>query len=1075
LSTANTFSSTTFSPLFFVFIGFANEKGRDHMPRNRSTDRSIYTEVTSAEQPMDDSVSSINCPTEEAQTLLPASRREFLKHAVVAGVGLAAAVSLPTVGQAFEGEASTKQRSPFPEQTLLDLSGKLRRPVPPELYHSWKKELNHSNKLSPSRAALLHLWVGEYELAVNEALTKAAWHFRTAQKLAPARKKDAFYGWASYNGAVTIFNQKKYREAAEAFDTLLRGHKTPLIGFDRRAASRWLKHTGFCAAQSEALVARGVPRPAKLNNECGAASLAACLRALKLPSEKATVLAATRVTERGSNLQDLVDACPKLGAKGFAVLADSREALLALPKPLVAHIQGDHFCAVTSADVKDGVKYLCSSCGVWPGGEMHVSWDQWDAMTPGAYLCVQRPESQGGKVMAHLLNEQPKLVALASHKKQNQQPEGIQIASIASASGLDLTTTLQLSELYRKLSGLIIQYPQAQSAMCGLPPASPTKNPAAKSKKDGDPVDLFSGEESYSAIDLVVYNPNGPDVVWSRSYRTLRGFESGYQFCDHGTNWSQGYNVYILDLTPAPPPAGSIWLQGGGYASITGTSAPGNSQDWEITYNSTVIASSDSRNGWYVVTGDGSSIWIQSPYDAVIDSGYTIQVAYTDENNNQSAVSGEFAVAERDLTPTTGQKYLVYSDGTRVGFTNSAVPDSNNPSVRCITEPGSSLIVDLVWNIDSDDPYYEPENFFAPGDRPHYYYVITFPDQSKWTTSYGYNLWTLDAPAWYTATALRYMLYLVTDRWGNQIQLQYDTNSDWIFPFNSFPLLTSISSSQSSETLLTINRRWWNGSIASIVDCYGRKICYDLTSVYNGNVPDGWPQWTDELNLVSCVVPESVPDSSAPLRWQYGYTSVPNGHWTPFGEENIPLLSTISQPSAGVNGVNTLTLTYEDHTCFVATQTDASGTKRTYSQVDASGDPAPFSGYTKVTIEDALQNVVTSYIASHDIRGNQTEEKDAAGNPALRNTFGSTVNPFGPTSVQDAADRQCDFTYDQFGNVLTITTPRLIETVMEYDYTEFASGRIISIQEGTKPATTFEYNYPDIWPGYPQFGTYAEE
>ena len=62
-----------------------------------------------------------------------------------------------------------------------------------------------------------------------------------------------------------------------------------------------------------------------------------CLRGLKLPHNKKEVLARVRYTGLGSNQQDLVDACPKLGLVGRALHAPGRKALLALPKPLVAY------------------------------------------------------------------------------------------------------------------------------------------------------------------------------------------------------------------------------------------------------------------------------------------------------------------------------------------------------------------------------------------------------------------------------------------------------------------------------------------------------------------------------------------------------------------------------------------------------------------------------------------------------------------------------------------------------------------------------------------------------------------
>jgi RHS repeat-associated protein len=67
----------------------------------------------------------------------------------------------------------------------------------------------------------------------------------------------------------------------------------------------------------------------------------------------------------------------------------------------------------------------------------------------------------------------------------------------------------------------------------------------------GDPVNMATGEEEYQPKpDLVVYNPNGPEVVWSRIYNSLRGPNFSYQYSDYGINWSQPYNVGVYDPSP---------------------------------------------------------------------------------------------------------------------------------------------------------------------------------------------------------------------------------------------------------------------------------------------------------------------------------------------------------------------------------------------------------------------------------------------------------------------------------------------------------------------------------------------
>ena len=86
--------------------------------------------------------------------------------------------------------------------------------------------------------------------------------------------------------------------------------------------------------------------------------------------------------------------------------------------------------------------------------------------------------------------------------------------------------------------------------------------------------------------------------------------------------------------------------------------------------------------------------------------------------------------------------------------------------------------------------------------------------------------------------------------------------------------------------------------------------------------------------------------------------------------------------------------------------------------------------------------------------------KDAAGSGFGTATYGSAISPLKPTQITDGMNRIWSYTWDRYGNLLTSQTPRGLITTYTYDYTQFVMGRLVSVQEGTKPATTVTYYEP---------------
>jgi YD repeat-containing protein len=115
---------------------------------------------------------------------------------------------------------------------------------------------------------------------------------------------------------------------------------------------------------------------------------------------------------------------------------------------------------------------------------------------------------------------------------------------------------------------------------------------------------------------------------------------------------------------------------------------------------------------------------------------------------------------------------------------------------------------------------------------------------------------------------------------------------------------------------------------------------------------------------------------------------------------------------------------------------------------------------TRVRVKDSQGNVVYQYTASFDNNMSSKGFLDAAGTSFGTVTYGSAVNPLRPTQFTDAMSRVWSYTWDTYGNLISSQTPRGLLTTYTYDYTQFPMGRLISVQEGTKPPTTITYYEP---------------
>jgi RHS repeat-associated protein len=473
--------------------------------------------------------------------------------------------------------------------TLLTDIGYLAAPVPVSYVSEWKRELGVKTT-GKQRAAQLHLWLGEYALAKDEAPELAQSEFDSTKSLTTVQ--DPLYGLATYDTAVASFYEGAYRDSADSFHELI-SPSCRLTGYNSFNCARFYKYALSCANYHTERSRAGIPEPPILDPRCAAAALATCLQALKLPSSEASTLKKIRMTGEGSNLEDIVVAANKLGLKVHTFGADE-QGLIEAPKPLVAYVERDHFVAVTKAD-KNGVTYLCSDCGAWPGGEVHLNWGQWKMLDTSIYASIVKPGSfwdtalseahslPVGRSVADNFNGALSTIATASR---------VRVATIGSLAGLTgLRAIMPTARLIADLRAHLVFgfVPSTGNTGCGTKPGSMQCPPyiiccwsCSKASGDhngnpsaGDPVNLASGEEEYSPpSDLDVYNPIGPSISWSRIYNSLRPAAMNYEADDYGAGWSTSYNFSVDD--PSPGTIGTKYIQypNGGQVALTATAVP---------------------------------------------------------------------------------------------------------------------------------------------------------------------------------------------------------------------------------------------------------------------------------------------------------------------------------------------------------------------------------------------------------------------------------------------------------------------------------------------------------------------
>jgi RHS repeat-associated protein len=281
--------------------------------------------------------------------------------------------------------------------------------------------------------------------------------------------------------------------------------------------------------------------------------------------------------------------------------------------------------------------------------------------------------------------------------------------------------------------------------------------------------------------------------------------------------------------------------------------------------------------------------------------------------------------------------------------------------------------------------------------------TITWKDQTKWR-------FTL-------LSGTSYALNQITNRTGQGL----------IFTWNSNRTLAQVSDSSTSAILLMLAYET-NGKLATATDAYGRQIGYSFSA--------GSATAQSMLQTVSQVVASGTPNP--PAHWTYTYTT----------DKGLQL-NTITVPSPTGTGYSIATINY-DSLGRVSSLVDANGNQRVYTYN---------SGTTQVQVKDSANNVALAWTQKFNTNGLDTGTTDAT-NHSTTVAYTDAANPHKPTSVTDRNGHTTTYTYDSFGNVLTITTPRGLTTTYTLSYTNFVIGRLTSVQEGSKPAATITYYEP---------------
>lgn len=1000
------------------------------------------------------------------------------------------------------GAAYTNREVP----TLLDETGALAQPVSPVEAAGWQAELKRERK--PARKARLHVWLGEYELAGRQEPVRAQAHFAAAKAL--ARPEDAIYGLAAFDLALATFYHGDYERATRRFDQLLR-RKVRLRGIDPLRCALWYRRAGACAGYHAERARLGIPQAQTLDPFCAASGVGVCLRELKLPYDRERVLRVCRVGGRGSNLLDVLEAARKLGLSARSLTLDEA-GLRAVPKPLIAWVEHDHFVAVTAADNR-GVSYSCSSCGSWPGGRVDVTWKQWRAMEATAYVSITRKGSADDQLLSLL---QP-----YDQKDRSQLLARTGAVRLASAGQVGLGSLVDRAALKALLQRHVFLYPPLPRA-CTFTP-NPLRPAYAATPKDAgaahaggplgdDPVNLATGEDEYQATDLTVYNPKGPSVIWRRLYNSLRGPAKQYQADDFGIGWSHPYNISVYDpsiYNPTLVESGGVIVN----VPITGTSPVPVGVSWVVVYGGSTVATSAATGGWYVALLTDGRIQVKAPAGTPGGTDYEVRCAYT-VGTNRLFSSGIFDVTTASAsTCTQGDAAIVPETGATAPATGTWWE---------VLQGGTTVATSSLprgWIIDTSST--------AGKIRMHVPLTATVGTGYEVRAKYGSTIrsgtFSVAAARYMVGPGTKYLLYpngatvsltapsvptaanpVVACSAGNGAPIQVQ----WLYvagnPGGRYVVTTLDGTSWGTSVCAALRPgAGYNSSTAAlgiyplslITDPLGNGLSFTysaspstmglpllaaIQNLSNGATLltiDRAPDATSSVLSVSDVYGRSVYYhtrllSSHSYSYYDGYGRVyqevdqasqvvPTGTVSPVIRNsynyalfaNHAMLYTVSVPSPTGTGTSTATINYDYSNGFVTSVVDGNGNSVVYTEVD--------SNHTRVTMKNSAGVVASSYSVGFDSYLNETTRTDGTNTTVVSTkAYADPNTPYRPSSVTDGNGRVTYYSWDVFGQLQGTTTPRGTQTTIARNYSVFPFGRVTSVQEGVKAPTTYQYFEP---------------